>query len=215
MSRGHVYILTNPSMPGLVKIGRTCRDVDGRAMELYQTGVPTPFCVFYYVEAPDCEGLEALMHAELQDGRVSDAREFFRISADKAAERLDANLYDQVSTWAMGFLPHFRVVPKEMVAHVSHLMDIGEALERRPEDMCGALKMINRGEMEAILSRFDEDQANPKNSGDSSEPQSDEVGDPAEGIEACNENSPVATSGLPQFEERAMQPTAGDAGGDV
>jgi len=44
---GIVYVLTNPTMPGLVKIGKTSRDsVMARLSELYTTGVPLPFeCV--------------------------------------------------------------------------------------------------------------------------------------------------------------------------
>ncbi|MFT7387743.1 MAG: hypothetical protein ACI8VC_000984 [Candidatus Endobugula sp.] len=41
---GIVYVLTNPAMPGIVKIGKTSRDsVDARLNELYSTGVPVPF----------------------------------------------------------------------------------------------------------------------------------------------------------------------------
>lgn len=45
---GIVYVLTNPAMPGLVKIGKTARgSVDARLVELYSTGVPVPFeCPF-------------------------------------------------------------------------------------------------------------------------------------------------------------------------
>ena len=45
---GIVYLLTNPVMPGLVKIGMTTQqEVDKRMKELYTTGVPVPFeCSF-------------------------------------------------------------------------------------------------------------------------------------------------------------------------
>jgi len=45
---GIIYVLTNPAMSGLVKIGKTSRNsVDGRLNELYSTGVPVPFeCAF-------------------------------------------------------------------------------------------------------------------------------------------------------------------------
>ena len=45
---GIIYVLTNPAMSGLVKIGKTSRaSVDQRLNELYSTGVPVPFeCVF-------------------------------------------------------------------------------------------------------------------------------------------------------------------------
>lgn len=41
---GVVYVLTNPIMPGIVKIGMTTRsNVNARMQELYGTGVPLPF----------------------------------------------------------------------------------------------------------------------------------------------------------------------------
>lgn len=45
---GIVYLLTNPVMPGLVKIGMTTQqDIDKRMKELYTIGVPVPFeCQF-------------------------------------------------------------------------------------------------------------------------------------------------------------------------
>ena len=40
---GSVYVLTNPAMPNMVKIGKTTRDVELRLADLYSTGVPLPF----------------------------------------------------------------------------------------------------------------------------------------------------------------------------
>ena len=46
MTPGWVYVLTNPAMPGLVKIGLTSRNPQVRAAELTQaTGVPAPFVI--------------------------------------------------------------------------------------------------------------------------------------------------------------------------
>ena len=43
---GYVYVLSNPSIPGIVKIGMTERDVPARALELSaSTGVPEPYDV--------------------------------------------------------------------------------------------------------------------------------------------------------------------------
>ena len=39
---GSVYVLTNPAMPNMVKIGKTTRDVELRLADLYSTGVPLP-----------------------------------------------------------------------------------------------------------------------------------------------------------------------------
>ena len=40
---GSVYVLTNPAMPNMVKIGKTTRDVELRLADLYSTGVPLLF----------------------------------------------------------------------------------------------------------------------------------------------------------------------------
>lgn len=84
MIPGYVYILVNPSMPGLIKVGRTLRDSRMRARELSSTGVPTPFQVAFELFAEHHETLEAKVHIELTDFRVNAAREFFRYPLDKA-----------------------------------------------------------------------------------------------------------------------------------
>ena len=69
MNPGYVYILTNPSMPGLVKVGRTSRNVDLRAAELWHTGVPTKFEVYASEKTCDCVQLEAYIHGDLRKHR--------------------------------------------------------------------------------------------------------------------------------------------------
>lgn len=77
---GKIYALLNPSMPGLVKIGKTTRNSELRADELHTTGVPTPFIVLYEVNVDDCDEAERLMHETLAVFRLSDRREFFRVA---------------------------------------------------------------------------------------------------------------------------------------
>lgn len=84
MVPGYVYILVNPSMPGLIKIGRTLRDSRMRARELSSTGVPTPFQVAFELFDEQHDDLEARIHCELTDYRISTSREFFRYPLDKA-----------------------------------------------------------------------------------------------------------------------------------
>ena len=70
MSRGYVYILSNSSMPGLVKIGKTTRTAQSRADELFQTGVPTEFKVEAEILCPDCDEVERHVHSALAENRV-------------------------------------------------------------------------------------------------------------------------------------------------
>lgn len=77
---GFVYILINPSMEGLVKVGKTTREPKERADELSKaTGVPTPFIVAYELAVHDCTSAEAFVHTylEAKGYRVSSNREFF------------------------------------------------------------------------------------------------------------------------------------------
>ena len=65
MEYGIVYLLTNPAMPGLVKIGMTTQeDIERRMRELYTTGVPVPFeCQFACkVKKGDCAKIEKALH---------------------------------------------------------------------------------------------------------------------------------------------------------
>ena len=75
---GWVYVLSNPSFPGRVKIGFTDRDVPSRTRELSNsTGVPTPFVWEYGVRVEHARGVEHSAHRALHDVRVHKGREFF------------------------------------------------------------------------------------------------------------------------------------------
>ena len=57
-----VYVLTNDSMPGFVKIGRTSGSIEKRMRDLYKTGVPIPFNCFYAVNVKDSDFVERKIH---------------------------------------------------------------------------------------------------------------------------------------------------------
>ena len=92
MEYGIVYLLTNPVMPGLVKIGMTAQeDIDKRMKELYTTGVPVPFeCQFACrVNKNDCLKIERALHKAFEPQRVNANREFFRIQVEQAKAILE------------------------------------------------------------------------------------------------------------------------------
>jgi hypothetical protein len=85
MAPGYIYILTNPSMPGLLKIGKTTNSVGERAAELSSvTGIPTPFVVEYQWNTSDCDTAEARAHKRLAGWRCNQDREFFRLPLEQA-----------------------------------------------------------------------------------------------------------------------------------
>lgn len=85
---GYVYVLTNPSMPGLVKVGKTTTTPNQRMSELHSTGVPTPFELECSISIKNCHDAERKAHKALNYCRESNNREFFRISAKQAIEKI-------------------------------------------------------------------------------------------------------------------------------
>ena len=84
MSEGTVYVLTNPAMPGMVKIGKTTRDVSLRLADLYSTGVPLPFECEYAALVKDVDETEKAFHIAFHPNRVNPRREFFNIKSEQA-----------------------------------------------------------------------------------------------------------------------------------
>ena len=91
--KGYVYVLSNPSMPGIVKIGRSMYGGQGRADALYKndTGVALPFKLEFEVFTEKHQLLEKDIHADLEKVRVNSSREFFRISVEEASIVVGAN----------------------------------------------------------------------------------------------------------------------------
>ena len=95
---GIVYLLTNPAMPGLVKIGKTTRDDPKvRMSELYSTGVPVPFECVKAVKVEDEAAVESALHTAFGPSRVNSQREFFEIDAVQASVLLDQLGTDDVT----------------------------------------------------------------------------------------------------------------------
>lgn len=77
-NQGFVYVLSNESMPDLIKIGCTERAPQARADQLSRhTGVPTPFRVLCYAEFDNFQAAERQMHERCRVHRVNGGREFF------------------------------------------------------------------------------------------------------------------------------------------
>jgi hypothetical protein len=75
-----VYVLSNPAMPGLHKIGMTDKDdLTVRMKELYTTGVPLPFDCVYACIVEDNAETEKAVHSKFAKQRVNPRREFFKL----------------------------------------------------------------------------------------------------------------------------------------
>lgn len=95
---GIVYVLTNPAMPGLVKIGKTSRsEVDARLGELYSTGVPVPFDCAFAGRVEDETAVERAFHQAFGPYRLNPKREFFEIEPDQAIALLRLMIVEDVT----------------------------------------------------------------------------------------------------------------------
>jgi len=87
-----VYVLTNPAMPNIVKIGMTTRTVETRAKELSNdTAVPKPFSIAFRVEVKKgfAGQVEKQVHRKLSKKRPNNGREFFEVSVAEAKQAIE------------------------------------------------------------------------------------------------------------------------------
>ena len=92
-----VYIISNPSMPGLIKIGHT-KDLGQRMYNLsHHTGVPTNFKLEFAGTIKHNIPAEGVLHAAFQDKRVNNKKEFFKMSAEHAWGALKKLIDKQVT----------------------------------------------------------------------------------------------------------------------
>lgn len=97
MAEGIVYVLTNPAMPGMVKIGRTTRAMEARLSELYSTGVPLPFECSYAAQVGDENKVEKAFHQAFGPYRINPKREFFSIEPEQAIALLELMAVEDVT----------------------------------------------------------------------------------------------------------------------
>lgn len=89
MAHGFVYVLGNQSMPGIYKIGFTLKHPMERITELSRaTACPTPFDLLAFIGCANPQGVEAEIHGALDDHRVNDAREFFKVDPQSILDLL-------------------------------------------------------------------------------------------------------------------------------
>ena len=83
-----VYILSNPSLTNMLKIGYTKHSPEVRAKQISaSTGVPIPFKVEWAFRCFDGEYLEREVHKELETYRIN--KEFFDIPLEEAQEAIE------------------------------------------------------------------------------------------------------------------------------
>lgn len=90
-----LYVLTNPALPGLVKVGMTTAGIESRMKSLSSpSNIPEPYRCFGLVEFPgttqkDLYDCEQEAHRRLRSARHSEHREFFTSPPEEALSVLE------------------------------------------------------------------------------------------------------------------------------
>ncbi|MDA8892501.1 GIY-YIG nuclease family protein [Hyphomicrobiales bacterium] len=91
-----VYVLSNPAMPGYIKIGKT-DNLKERLRNLDRTSTPLPFQCEYAAEVNDADKVEKILHDIFVDKRVRSNREFFEVDPQQIIRALDLQEHKDVT----------------------------------------------------------------------------------------------------------------------
>jgi hypothetical protein len=95
---GILYVLTNPFMPALVKIGHTTGSVEDRIKELSQaSGVPVAFKCHFAAEVNKMTAKERMLHRLFADKRTNPKREFFEVAPEKVVLAIKMGPHKEVT----------------------------------------------------------------------------------------------------------------------
>lgn len=114
---GYIYILRNRRIPDLVKIGRTKRLPEKRALEISgREGIPVPYQVAWDVKVKDCIKMERLVHQKLNYCRENPNREFFEISISEAKRIIKSIIQQEGASFnSLTYKPTYGSPPKNYV----------------------------------------------------------------------------------------------------
>lgn len=99
---GFTYVLSNPAMPDIVKVGYTTARGEARAKELNPTAVPLPYVVEFGAMTSFPGKVRARAHQMLDWNRVAPDRDFFRVAPHLAIEGVRDALLDVAGLAAWG-----------------------------------------------------------------------------------------------------------------
>ena len=146
--QGFIYVMTNPTMPGLAKVGMTARDPQTRLQELSRaTGIASPFMLIYQQPVVDCAAAEKWVHAELERKgfRHADNREFFNAPVHEIVSVVSQSIDIKGPENTHAIFPEEPGVSTEELRALARKLSMGDGV---PEDIEKALTLY---EQAAIL----------------------------------------------------------------
>lgn len=140
-----VYIMSNPTIPGLLKIGFTADTAEERCRQLSaSTSCAQPFFVEWYLECQTADAaynVEQAVHKNFHQYRYNRAREFFTIDLTTAIVTIERIAYQKN---AVAF-PDF-----ELIQRLRKEDEAREAAEREAEKQRAQREVAKRIERERI-----------------------------------------------------------------
>jgi T5orf172 domain len=133
-SKGWVYIITNP-MHELIKIGFTTEKPEDRASQLDGTSIAGKHKVIFAILVDNAYQCEQKIHHILDDYRVDNNREWFKVSAAKAVETIKSvpdKIYDEIRKHGHGYHPQSG--SKELSILKNITMDADSKLTFNPQE---------------------------------------------------------------------------------
>jgi hypothetical protein len=89
---GYIYCMSNPSMPGILKCGKTKRTPQQRLFEANIADTwrpPTPYNIEFAKKVYNVDHEEKLMHRMMKDTRIHHLHEFFKNSVEEVRKIFD------------------------------------------------------------------------------------------------------------------------------
>ena len=101
--------MSNPAHSGLLKIGQTSKDPLVRRKDLSSTGVPEEFVIEYQALVSDYRRQEKYIHQKLTKARLTDKKEFFKVSVPEAINTIREQCGDKIK-----YEEVFHTTPEEL-----------------------------------------------------------------------------------------------------
>lgn len=140
---GFIYILSNPSMKGVLKVGMTTKSVRERVSELNTTGVPRSFVIekTFEVDQSFLNEVERTAHKILKGQRKHHGKEFFKCDLDTCKAAVEDAIY-QVTGSSPSDQARERAAQKEFRDQQINLARAAE--EKRRADLQAENMRINQ-----------------------------------------------------------------------
>lgn len=145
--KGWVYVITNKSMPGLVKIGYSLKDPEARAAELNHTGTPYPYLVDYEVLVENPRDIEQKVHNLLKGKK--EGKEWFRCSPEEAIAAIKSVIGSQIIT------EQFKRADRERAEAIRRQKEAEEIAKRKAEEARRQQLLALENKRQEIISRYE------------------------------------------------------------